>query len=131
LGDRIIRDVLWPFAIGVIVFWLVAFKGRPRGNLTTMRDSMERYRALCRKIAFERLRLPDLQGAEHAEAVRRLESMEQSRAKAEARAWRLSETLRRDGFSLDSAQLTTVDDAEAELRAEMDSEGDTGSKHTD
>jgi len=111
--------VLWPFAIAAIVFWFVAFKSRRRGNLSTMREVIDRYGALCRKIAIERLRLPGLQGAEHLAAVERLEVLEQARVKAEQHAWRLSETLRREGFALDGAQLTTVDEAEAEIRAEL------------
>ncbi len=111
--------MLWPFALAAVVFWLVMFTGRRRGNLATMRELIESYSVLCRRIAAERLRLPSLEGAEHTAALGRLEGLERARAKAEQRAVRLRESLLKGGFSLDGAQLTTVEDAEAELKAEL------------
>ena len=108
--------MLYPFLILVVVFWLAIFVGRRRGNLSTMRELMERYAALCRRIAAERIRLEGLTGAEHAQALARIESLEQARLKAEQRALRLHEKLRKAGFAVQDAQLMTVADAEAELR---------------
>jgi hypothetical protein len=111
--------VLWPFLIAVVVFWLAIFVSRKRGNLATMRDLMDRYALVCRKIASERSRLPALQGDEHTAALGRLEALERSRQKLEQRAVRLRETLLKAGFAVHGAQLTTVEDAEAELKAEL------------
>lgn len=111
--------MLWPFLIAVVVFWLAIFVSRKRGNLATMRDLMNRYAAVCRKIALERLRLPSLQGDDHAAAVAQLEALERARQKLESRAVRLRETLQKAGFAVQDAQLTTVEDAEAELKAEL------------
>ena len=109
--------VLWPFLIAVVVYWLAIFVSRKRGNLSTMRDLMDRYAAVCRKIAAERLRLQSLQGDEHTAAVGRLEALERVRQKLENRAVRLRETLQKAGFAVQGVQLTTVEDAEAELKA--------------
>jgi hypothetical protein len=109
--------VLWPFLIAIIVFWLAIFVSRKRGNLATMRDLMDRYAVLCRRIAAQRLRLPSLQGDEHAAALQRLEALERARQKLEQRAVRLRDTLSKAGFAVEGVQLTTVEDAEAELKA--------------
>jgi hypothetical protein len=115
--------VYWPFLIAVVVFWLALFVSRKRGNLETMRELMNRYAELCRKIAAERLRLPSLQGDEHAAAVARLEAAERVREKMEQRAVRLRETLLKAGFAVHGVQLTTVADEEADLKAELARKG--------
>jgi hypothetical protein len=111
--------VLYPFLILVVVFWLAIFVGRRRGNLSTMREVMDRYAVLCRRIAAERIRLEGLTGAEHAQTLARIEELEQARQKAEQRAVRLHEKLQKAGFAVQNAQLMTVADAEAELRARV------------
>ncbi|HEX3597747.1 MAG TPA: hypothetical protein VHU80_21710 [Polyangiaceae bacterium] len=82
-----------------------------------MRELIERYALICRNIAAERMRLPNLTGQEHAAAVAPLETLENARLDTEQRALRLRESLLKDGFALDGAQLTTVEDAEGELEA--------------
>jgi len=111
--------VIWPFAVAALVFWFVAFKGRRSGNLGSMRQLIDQYAMLCRRIAAERIRLPALQGPDHAAALGRLDSLEKARVKLEQRAVRLRESLVKGGFAIDGAQLTTVEDAETELRAEL------------
>jgi hypothetical protein len=115
--------VYWPFLIAIVVFWLAIFVSRKRGNLGTMRDLMDRHAALCRRIAAERLRLPALQGEAHAAALGRVEALDGARGKLEQRALRLRETLMKAGFAVHGAQLTTVEDAEAALKAELASKG--------
>jgi hypothetical protein len=111
--------VIWPFAIAAVVFWVVAFVGRRRGNLTTMRELIERHALICKRIAEARLRLSAVEGAEREAVANRLDVLERARVKAEQRAVRLRESLLKDGFALDGAQLTTVEEAETELRAEL------------